>query len=105
MNGPCGPMPPSLSHAWAAQIQKGYPRQAFANALVGVAEPYSVPVISPAWQSLVKTEESSQRAVLDIPKALDHRYFVRDPQSCFRESLFERDGDDEDNDEEEEEEE
>lgn len=84
---PCGPMPPD-SHVWIRNLRKGYPNNLMSTNETSAAtkEPCRVPHVSPAWEALpVSTTPDS----LDVPTALDHRFFVRNPPTCFRESLFE----------------
>ena len=87
---PCGPMPPN-SHSWAEHVRKGYPRPAFFhdnNRLE--CNLTRVPMVKPAWESIgaQNDREEDNSAALEIPSALDHRFFVRNPPSCFRDSLF-----------------
>eukprot|EP00977_Amphora_coffeiformis_P027007 scaffold32086_cov183-Amphora_coffeaeformis.AAC.26 len=90
--GPCSQIPPpTQAHSWVKQIQHGYPRKGFQKVSEGL-EPSKIPQVSPAWECLSSNNKPTR--LLEIPKALDHRYFVRDPPACFRDSLFERDEDD-----------
>ena len=85
-------MPPS-THSWVRKAQQGYPRKGFSRP-AETPEPRVVPRVSPAWQALPNKDQEAAKEPLEIPKALDHRYFVMDPPQCFRESLFERQDDD-----------
>ena len=88
--GPCSLIPPP-TNAWVKQIQDGYPRKGFQKIFEGF-EPSKIPQVSPAWELLPSSNKPTR--LLEIPKALDHRYFVRNPPACFRDSLFEPDTDD-----------
>ena len=45
----------------------------------------ALPTISPAWEVM----QLNKGDPLDIPRALDHRFFVNGAPKCFRDSLFE----------------
>jgi len=98
---PCGPIPPAASeeHSWVKLLE------APAREDNGTPCPSSssrrkyqgrrVPVVEPAWQSLQpRTFDSSSSPPLEIPRAMDHRFFVKGAPRCFRDSLFEDDDDD-----------
>jgi hypothetical protein len=99
--GPCGPLPPPDTACWVKAIQKGYnvgtfSSSSFSSRKVDI-DVLPLPCISPAWEHLspsiqmASSNNSNQRTKLQIPRALDHRYFVKDAPGCFRESLFEKD--------------
>ena len=111
---PCGPLPPSIDeHSWVQDMEKGYGRKiddktvkdkAFFDSREGeqrasLVKP--IPCIFPAWEYIENpTAQDTVSPFLEIPRALDHRFFVKNAPQCFRESLFERDDDgmlDEDN--------
>ena len=103
--GPCGPLPPKEDYAWVRQIYEGYePNSTNATEISAPSENIvesPVPCITPAWECLhsskAKTSTNSDEEDapgLEIPRAIDHRFFVRDAPLCFRQSLFERDEDD-----------
>ena len=87
LDGPCSPIPPS-SRTWVKQVQKGYPRKGYSRD-ADASKPLAVPQVSPAWQALPENEHICQEP-LDIAKSLDHRFFVLNPSTCFRECLFQR---------------
>jgi hypothetical protein len=103
--GPCGPLPPATDeHTWVKEIQK----QVFktttttTTAAPKTMDTVSLPSVSPAWEAIASSivvSDEEQQAVLEIPRAIDHRFFVRGAPECFRHSLFEnRGGDDDDDD-------
>ena len=115
--GPCGPLPPPTDeHTWVREIRRGYKETdsgenaRFAVDLAAAKE--SMPMIylkqiSPAWERIppiAAAANSSHRAEknniesdissqplrqLQIPRAIDHRFFVSGAPQCFRDSLFE----------------
>jgi len=125
--GPCGPLPPRSTaetkdyhgkkHTWVDELYEGYGTDPSAT-----VTPHSsqssvcrelVPCISPAWESIIVSQDVSndehtaiqqQRQEeevedkLQIPTAIDHRFFVRDPPKCFRDSLFEKNNAEEEED-------
>ena len=131
--GPCGPIPPRPSeassggkdadpsfegmHTWVDEVYEGYEsKDGTASATGGhpqtnlLKDP--LPCISPAWETIEpvisngsNSGKGGESALLEIPMAIDHRFFVRGAPKCFRDSLFERTKDDEEDDEEEDEEE
>ena len=127
--GPCGPLPPATDeHSWVGEIQNGYKdtdsgENARFAADVAAAKD-SMPMIylkqvSPAWERIPpKTDEAEIKPTpnsnsmdsdlpdqpfkeLQVPRGIDHRFFVSGAPQCFRDSLFEdnnnpdNDGDDE----------
>lgn len=88
--GPCSPLPEDNDeNTWIREIKEGYGKS-------GVGDPKDIvdfeesflPCISPAWEDISDIVECSQDAKLDVPNALDHRFYVKDASKCFRESLF-----------------
>jgi hypothetical protein len=100
--GPCGPLPPNTAeHTWIDEIAKGYvtadgsisqngdsKESAIQETMLAV----ELPRISPAWEMLQTEERSHDDPPLEIPHAIDHRFFVQNAPLCFRESLFEDHG-------------
>jgi len=115
--GPCGPLPPAgdARHTWVDGIAAPPPPGGGVGDGDGnggsdmVVDDYALPCISPAWEPIHdegRTGGGGERgrsndggnpppasataAVgrLEIPKSLDHRFFVNDPANFFRESLF-----------------
>lgn len=96
--GPCGPLPPATDeHSWVKKIAEGYEK-------VSVGGGSTVPAmvaspllqVSPAWQAIEGSEvDSQEESHIQIPRTIDHRFFVRNAPACFRDSLFE-DSDDDD---------
>jgi hypothetical protein len=88
--GPCGPLPHATdAHSWVKQIQEGYD----GSTKHPVAPPMSVeihpvPRVEPAWETI---SCRPNEPMLEIPRAIDHRFFVNRAPTCFRNSLFERD--------------
>lgn len=126
--GPCGPLPPRPTeeekddenqvHTWVEEIHQGYDDKNRAASTPHTMTTTPVPMIAPAWEVMGTAataveekkddkDDDERKDELEIPRAIDHRFFVRDAPTCFRDSLFERDcyGDDDDVEEEEEEEE
>lgn len=100
--GPCGPLPPdSPEHSWVSLIREGYSDNGISREVAAVANIQPVPVaqVSPVWEALDCTPSDPP---LVLPKAIDHRFFVRDAPRCFRDSLMERDEFDEEEAEDEE---
>ncbi|CAB9515936.1 Inherit from virNOG: HhH-GPD superfamily base excision DNA repair protein [Seminavis robusta] len=124
--GPCGPLPPrpvqepenkaskqsekkndtddneedEMVHKWVDEIHQGYDEFKPQSAMDTVTS--SLPCISPAWDRInnnTNNAETDPHKLLEIPKPIDHRFFVADPPQCFRDSLFERDEEDDDDDE------
>jgi hypothetical protein len=122
--GPCGPLPPRPSdekkaepekndeeeddenenkvHSWVDEIHEGYDE--FQPQAVTATTANALPVISPAWECIGSLDDDDkdgeQKMLLEIPKAIDHRFFVRDAPKCFRDSLFEREEEQEEQEEE-----
>lgn len=96
--GPCGPLPPVTDdHSWVSKISRGYDKsyRVESGGAQSVIRPTSLLKVSPAWEVIDPTEGiSSHESELEIPYAIDHRFFVRNAPQCFRDTLFE-DNDDE----------
>mmetsp|Transcript_20748 Transcript_20748/g.31405 ORF Transcript_20748/g.31405 Transcript_20748/m.31405 type:complete len:588 (-) Transcript_20748:1271-3034(-) len=82
--GPCGMLPQRECTEWVKQIYD-YPKLVERSKTM---EETQVPKISPAWQHISAKEDID---LLEIPQALDHRFFVKGVPECFHESLFEKD--------------
>jgi hypothetical protein len=94
--GPCGPLPPNTpEHSWATMISEGYNGEKRGAAAVNEIQPIPVTQVSPVWEVL-DIEPSDPPLVL--PRAIDHRFFVKNAPKCFHDSLFERDEFDEEED-------
>ena len=93
--GPCGPLPPATDeHSWVKEIQKGYPRDTNGESNgfdAASLEVMSLPKVAPAWESIATDEETNDDPPLELPRGIDHRFFVRGAPECFRESLFQKD--------------
>eukprot|EP00980_Cylindrotheca_fusiformis_P029741 scaffold23803_cov132-Cylindrotheca_fusiformis.AAC.5 len=90
--GPCGPLPPATDeHTWVRDIFNGYDSANGADMVVAEKEMpgLALPQVSPAWERIEKLGVVENQPPLQIPHAIDHRFFVRDAPQCFRESLFE----------------
>jgi hypothetical protein len=110
--GPCGPLPPATDeHTWVRSIQEGYGEATTRDitpksSSEKLPAPEAVPQVSPAWEE-IPCCKCDKRATsvhdsppLQIPKALDHRFFVHGAPRCFRDSLFQKDEFDEEEEEE-----
>ena len=81
--GPCGPLPMETSD-WCRELTS-----------IGdigsrnSTSPRSEPLISisPVWETLVPRSEED-RPWLEIPRSLDHQFFVSDAARCFREAMM-----------------
>ena len=101
--GPCGPMPPATDeHTWMREIASGYENGAGGKSGRSSTpnqddiSSYEVPTISPAWETLEvakveKCEQEEEEQHLQMPPALDHKYFVRNAPKCFHDSLMNKD--------------
>ena len=104
--GPCGRIPPIQDEGatWVQAIHEGYNgissgRQSHERCADVMA--VDLPRVAPAWEEINRGQLSSSATTsttptttdppLEIPRAIDHRYFVADAPTCFRDSLFERD--------------
>ena len=108
---PCGEVPPPLKeHSWVEDIVKGYPLKSHDyNTKIDekclseyTSQSASLPTVTPAWECLGQDDpqsstnyndegSSESRMTLEIPNTLDHRFFVTNCPSCFRDSLFQKD--------------
>ena len=99
-------------HTWVEEIHQGYdeddgndfalsskPPALKRNESSAVATS-DVPVIAPAWETLKATPSLTKKEVdddesslLQIPRGIDHRFFVKNAPKCFRDSLFEKNDD------------
>lgn len=92
--GPCGSLPPAAT--WVRAIREGYSatdlsyRKTSEKSLRDKIVPILLPSVSPAWEELPITQPTSE-PLLQIPRAIDHRFFVINAPRCFRDSLFEQD--------------
>lgn len=95
--GPCGPLPPANDeHTWVKEIRDGYPKQATRadnKGSLAKFETVPLPKVSPAWESIATEdeEEDDDEQVdppLELPRAIDHCFFVQGAPQCFRDSLF-----------------
>jgi hypothetical protein len=105
--GPCGPLPSPNEADWVKELQEGYNRNSkqAGNGRTGATEsfaaPTPLPCVTPGWEAINtnKHDQPCEGPGLEVPRAIDHRFFVADAPGCFRESLFEpEDDDDEDDD-------
>lgn len=96
--GPCGPIPWPKTTEWVREAQALAVTQNTTRAAIPTppSQEVGVPVISPAWERL-----DGASGDLQLPRILDHRFFVKDSPQCFYDSLFEKDEFDEDQDDEE----
>jgi hypothetical protein len=96
--GPCGPLPPaSEEHSWVQAITKGYGRKSIKKDSRSVERKAAIQLVStpiarvsPVWEKL-QPEMKNDSPPLQIPKAIDHRFFVTGAPQCFRDALFEGD--------------
>jgi len=91
--GPCSPLPePNEEHTWVQEIMKGYgndnSQQDVIPKYTGQVNSDVLPTVSPAWEDISGDINSRKGAKLQIPTALDHRFFVKNASSCFKETLF-----------------
>ena len=95
--GPCGPLPPANEeNTWVKQISEGYGDDDDGKMMITAEKEMagiSLPQVSPAWELIGEQEswhkENGHNNMLQIPPAIDHRFFVQNAPHCFRESLFE----------------
>ena len=86
---PCGPIPPPTEeHSWVQQIERDYKGGSLSSCDPIPSQAVPVPSISPVWQKIIPKEKPEAES-LEIPKTIDHRFFVEDAPECFRASLFE----------------
>jgi hypothetical protein len=92
--GPCGPLPPN-TEAWVKEIERGYetPSSSHVPRQESI-EMQELPHASPAWERIHKSGKSvDDKSPLQLPRALDHDFFVNGAPKCFREKLFDKDDD------------
>lgn len=91
--GPCGPLPPANDeHTWVKEIQDGYPKATSDMGSVDKFETIPLPKVSPAWERIVSEEIGEEvDPPLQLPRGIDHRFFVQGAPQCFRDSLFHKD--------------
>ena len=91
---PCGPLPPQTDeHTWVRHVFDGYKdgMPLVASAADNLKE-IAVPKVSPAWEQLVQTSNAlDDDPPLEIPRGIDHRFFVQGAPRCFYDALFEKD--------------
>ena len=93
--GPCSPLPEAnTDNTWVSEIYQGYDSNskkdapANSNEKPGENDSHLLPSVSPAWEDISSHVKGNVEVKLDVPTVLDHRFFVKDAASCFRESLF-----------------
>jgi hypothetical protein len=91
--GPCSQLPvPDEENSWVQEIMEGYENgnshQDILPYRMDDVESNLLPLVSPAWEDISTNVKSHKGTKLQVPTALDHRFFVKDASSCFRESLF-----------------
>lgn len=96
--GPCGLLPDEAE--WVKELQDGY---VFGQSHEDPTEPTFVPTqlscATPGWEVLPPRPQTAINTPgLEVPCAIDHRFFVADAPMCFRESLFEKDDEEEEDD-------
>jgi hypothetical protein len=87
--GSCGPLLPATNdHSWVKEIQKQVVETT--TPAPKTMDTVSLPSVSPAWEAIASNvSDYEEEAVLEIPRAIDHRFCVRGAPECFRQSLFE----------------
>jgi hypothetical protein len=93
--GPCAPIPPN-THEWVKEIERGYKDTATPSPPREENLPCSevLPQVSPAWERLVaNTVTPDNQPPLQLPAAMDLRFFVKGAPEFFRNSLLEHDSD------------
>jgi hypothetical protein len=92
--GPCGPLPPN-SEAWVKEIESGYETSSSSHVPRQESiEKQELPRASPAWERIHQDLKSiDDKSPLQLPRALDHDFFVKGAPKCFREKLFDKDED------------
>ena len=93
--GPCGPLPPSSKvNSWVQEIEKGYMKKNyFQENMQNKIKTISLPVATPCWEVIPYNEDKNDNQdelTLELPKGLDHRFFVHDAPICFKQSLFQK---------------
>ena len=93
--GPCGPLPPSSKdNSWVKEIEKGYMKEDyFQETMQNKIKTINLPVATPCWEVIPYNEDKNDNQdelALELPKGLDHRFFVHDAPTCFKQSLFQK---------------
>jgi len=82
---PCGPLPPAIeAHSWVLEAQNIVKKQTSRH----TSEATPLKVTSPAWETIVYSNFKKKKVSLQVPKQLDHQYFVRNAPKCFSDKLF-----------------
>lgn len=114
--GPCSALPNAddatttgQQAKWVEEIQNGYKsnntkkdNSNISTKETSTIKPRALPTVAPAWEEITtpnNNDNTEELSLSNIPKVLDHRFFVHDAPTCFRESLFNDDDDDNDDDE------
>lgn len=83
---PCGPLPPAIeAHSWVLEAQNVINTQTSRSTSL---EATTLKVISPAWETIDYSNDKEEKVSLQVPKQLDHQYFVRNAPKCFSDRLF-----------------
>jgi hypothetical protein len=92
--GPCAPIPPDTQE-WVKEIQRGYKDTTTSSSPRPVNFPCSeeLPRVSPAWERVVADKLIPGNQPLQLPAAMDLRFFVDGAPEFFRNSLYEHDSD------------
>ena len=104
--GPCGPLPSDAQ--WVQEIGKDDDDDDVSSPTKAPLEEEATPLpqIQPAWETFTpnnnhdhNNKDNKQQLLLELPHAIDHRFFVKGAPECFRGSLFQKDDDDDKQDE------
>ena len=83
---PCGPLPPAIeAHSWVLEAQNIVKKQTSRRTSL---EATTLKVTSPAWETIYYSHFKDEKVSLQVPKQLDHQYFVRNAPKCFSDKLF-----------------
>ena len=83
---PCGPLPPAIeAHSWVLEAQNVINTQTTRSTSL---EATTLKVTSPAWETIDYSNDKEEKVSLQVPKQLDHQYFVRNAPKCFSDRLF-----------------
>lgn len=83
---PCGPLPPAIeAHSWVLEAQNVINTQTSRSTSL---EATTLKVTSPAWETIDYSNDKEEKVSLQVPKQLDHQYFVRNAPKCFSDRLF-----------------
>jgi hypothetical protein len=83
---PCGPLPPAIeAHSWVLEAQNIVKKQTSQRRSL---ETTTLKVTSPAWEAINHSNYKEEKVSLQVPKTLDHQYFVRNAPKCFSDKLF-----------------